>query len=52
MIFQYKKLRKEQGAMPASVNKELAMLSKAFSLAVKEWEWLSENPASKVPYEK
>jgi integrase len=52
MITEYKKLRKDQGAKPASVNKELAMLSKAFSLAVKEWEWLNENPVSKVSYEK
>ena len=28
------------------------MLSKAFSLAVKEWEWLKDNPVSKVPREK
>ncbi|UJS21293.1 MAG: site-specific integrase [Candidatus Brocadia sp.] len=35
-----------------SINKELAMLSKAFNLAVKEWEWLKENPVSKVPKER
>ena len=28
------------------------MLSKAFSLTVKEWEWMKENPVSKVPKEK
>ena len=28
------------------------MLSKAFNLAVKEWEWLSENPVSKVSKER
>jgi integrase len=28
------------------------MLSKAFSLAVKEWEWLKENPVSKVQKER
>lgn len=43
-IYQYKVLRKEKGAKPATINRELAMLSKAFSLAVKEWEWLKENP--------
>ena len=52
LISRYKVLRKEQGAKPATVNRELAMLSKAFNLAVKEWEWLNENPVSKVPYEK
>jgi integrase len=28
------------------------MLSKAFSLAVMEWEWLKDNPVSRVPREK
>src|SRR5574337_1594642 len=32
--------------------RELAMLSKVFSLAFKEWEWIKENPVSKVPKEK
>ena len=51
-ISKYKILRKEEGAAPATINRELAMLSKAFNLAVKEWEWLKENPVSKVPREK
>ena len=45
-------LRNDEGAAPATINRELAMLSKAFSLAVKEWEWLKDNPVSKVPREK
>jgi len=52
MISRYKVLRKDEGAKPASVNLELAMLSKAFSLAVREWEWLTNNPVSRVPKEK
>lgn len=52
MISQYKILRKNEEAKPATFNKELAMLSKAFSLAVKEWEWIKENPVSKVKMEK
>ena len=51
-ISKYKMLRKEEGAAPATINRELAMLSKAFSLAVKEWEWLKDNPVSKVPRER
>ena len=39
-ISKYKVLRYEEGAKPATINRELAMLSKAFNLAVKEWEWL------------
>lgn len=52
MISRYKVLRKDECAAPASINKELFMLSKAFNLTVKEWEWLKENPVSKVPKEK
>ncbi len=52
MISRYKVLRREAGSAPGSINKELAMLSKAFSLAVMEWEWLKDNPVSKVPREK
>ena len=33
---------------PARVNRYLASLSSALSTAVKEWEWLEENPAFKV----
>lgn len=51
-IYDYKVLRYSEEAKPATINRELAMISKAFSLAVKEWEWVSENPVSKVPKEK
>ena len=33
---------------PARVNRYLAVLSSALSTAVREWEWLDENPCSKV----
>ncbi|WKZ15475.1 MAG: tyrosine-type recombinase/integrase [Candidatus Jettenia caeni] len=52
MISEYKALRKSENAKPATINRELAMISKAFSLAVKEWEWVKENPVSKIPKEK
>ncbi len=52
MITRYKILRREEGSAPGSINNELAMLSKAFSLAVTEWEWLKDNPVSRVPREK
>ena len=51
-ISSYKVLRKAEGAKPATINRELAMFSKAFNLAVNEWEWLRKNPVSKVPKEK
>ena len=52
MISRYKVLRRDEGAKPASIIKELAMMSKAFSLSVKEWEWLKDNPVSRVQNEK
>ncbi len=52
VISKYKVLRRNEGVKPGTINKELAMLSKAFSLAVKEWEWLRDNPVSRVPKEK
>ncbi len=51
-ISRYKVLRRDEGAAPASINKELAMLSKAFNLAVEEWEWLKDKPFSKIQREK
>ena len=48
----YKAKRYSDGLKPASINRELSMLSKAFNLAVREWEWLKENPVSKVGLDK
>lgn len=47
-ISKYKVLRKNEGAKPASINKELAMFSKAFNLAIDEWEWLKDKPFPKI----
>jgi len=52
VINAYKTKRAESGVKPATINRELACLSKAFSLAVKEWEWLNGNPVSRVSREK
>ena len=51
-ISRYKMLRNDESAASATINRELAMLSKAFNMAVKEWEWLKDNPVAKVPREK
>ena len=51
LISGYKVHRRDQGASSSTINRELYMLSKAFNLAVKEWEWLSEYPISKVSKE-
>lgn len=40
------------GLKPASINRELANLKKAFNLAVREWEWCEQNPVSRVSMER
>lgn len=52
MISNYKVLRYSTGVKPSTINKELAMLSKAFNLAMKEWEWVKDNPVSKIQKER
>jgi site-specific recombinase XerD len=51
-IYKYKIKRREQGASPRTINYELSLMRHAFNLAIKEWEWLKENPVSKVSKEK
>jgi hypothetical protein len=35
-----------------TVNRELCLLSHAFNLAIKEWEWIDFNPVSRVSRER
>ncbi len=41
-------LQSKEGFAPATVNRYLSSLSKAFSNAVKEWHWLQDNPLTRV----
>lgn len=52
LIVDYKTQRYAAGLKPASINRELATLKKAFNLAVREWEWCRENPVSRVSMER
>ena len=52
MINDYKVKRRKHGVSPATVNREMAVLKNAFNKALKEWEWVKENPATKVSMEK
>jgi site-specific recombinase XerD len=45
-------MRKQEGASAATINRELALMKHAFNMALKEWNWVKENPVSKVPMEK
>ena len=51
-IVAYKNKRYGDGVKPATINRELATLKKAFNLARREWEWCSDNPVTRVSMEK
>jgi integrase len=52
LIVEYKNKRYMDKVKPATINRELAAMKKAFNLAVKEWEWCRENPVRRVSMEK
>ncbi|RJQ44986.1 MAG: site-specific integrase [Gaiellales bacterium] len=47
-IAEYKVYRYDSGVKPATINRELAAMKKAFNLAVKEWEWCRANPVCRI----
>lgn len=49
LLTEYQQKRLMDGVKPATVNRERSMISKAFNLAWKQWEWVKENPCHKVP---
>ena len=52
LINRYKIQRRKEGASTCSINRELALMKHAFNLALKEWEWVEDNPVKKVSMEK
>ena len=50
-IVAYKNHRYTEGVKPATINRELATLKKAFNLARREWEWCQDNPVARVSME-
>lgn len=52
MIAEYKTKRRNEGACSRTVNYELALMSHAFNLAIREWELVEINPVSKVKKER
>jgi len=52
LIAEYKCKRREEGAAPQTINNETSLMSHAFNLAIKEWEWVKDNPIRKVSKEK
>lgn len=51
-INDYKSQRRQQRASARTINYELSLLSHSFNIAIRDWEWLKENPVSKVTREK
>lgn len=52
MINNYKVKRRNEGVAPKTINHELGFCKHAFNIAVKEWEWIRDNPFTKVSMEK
>ena len=52
IISAYKTHRRQQGVSPRTVNIELTLLSHAYAIAIREWEWIRENPVKRVAREK
>ena len=52
LIYEYKNKRRSEGASPSTINREIALMKHAFNLALREWEWVRENPVLRVSMEK
>lgn len=52
LIADYKEKRIEEGIGPGSINNELNFISHLFKIAIREWEWLRENPVQNILREK
>lgn len=52
MISEYKAERRAEGASSRTLNYELVLMSHAYSMAIKEWEWVKDNPVSRVKKER
>lgn len=51
-INSYKVKRRNEGASASSINKELAFAKHAFNIAIREWEWIRDNPFTRVGMER
>jgi len=48
LITDYKTKRLTDGTSPATVRNELRLLSHAFNIAKKQWEWTRDNPVNRI----
>lgn len=52
LIADYKSKRRQDGVSPKTINNELTLMSHAYNLCVREWEWVRDNPVKRVSREK
>jgi len=52
IIAEYKVNRRGDGVSPRTINYELTLMGHAFNLAIKEWEWIKDNPVMRVRKER
>ncbi len=52
LIVDYKAMRRKKGSKPATIERELCLIKRAFNLAIREWEWVDKNPVSRVSRER
>ncbi len=52
LINEYKTKRNAEEASPCTINRELSLMKHAFNIALKEWEWVNQNPVLRVSMEK
>jgi integrase len=52
LVSGFKTKCREKGLSPATINHRRTLLRHAFNLAIKEWQWCSENPVERVSRER
>ena len=52
LITEYRSMCRSKGLSPSSINHRRTLLRHAFKLAIREWEWVNENPVDRVGREK
>jgi integrase len=52
LISKYKTRCRDKGLAPATINHRRTLLRHAFSLAIREWQWCSDNPVDRVAQER
>jgi integrase len=52
LVNAYKVKRYQEKASPGTINRDLGLMRHAFNMAIREWEWISDNPLKRVSMEK